>query len=189
MNLEFDSERLSLRPLAGSDADLGVEILTDPEVMRFIGEPQTPERVVQEMPVSTRRAGGGCIGVWCVSDKTTGEKLGTALLLPLPIELPDTDWSLVAGGSLPEGEIELGYLLKRSAWGKGYATEAARRLLRFAFEDTPLDEVVAVTHHENTSSQHVLKKAGMIYEGPRRAYMTQCPGFRITRRQWLAADR
>ena len=134
------------------------------------------------------RRGGGCIGVWCVRDRQSGEKLGTSLLLPIPIDLDDTDWSLVAGEDLPEGEIELGYLMKRSAWGKGYATEAAGRLLRFAFEESPLEEVVAVTDPDNRRSQQVLRKIGMTDEGLRRAYRTLCSGFRITRRQWLAAQ-
>ena len=70
-------------------------------------------------------------------------------------------------------------------WGKGYATEACKRLLRFAFEETPLKEVVATIDPENTASQRVLEKSGLIYEGMRRAYAVQCPGFRLTREQWL----
>lgn len=62
---------------------------------------------------------------------------------------------------------------------------ACKRLLRFAFEDTPLDEVVAVTDPNNRASQHALRKSGLIDEGRRRAYATDGPGFRLTRRQWL----
>lgn len=186
MNLELESERLLLRPLVEADVDLGIDLFGDPEVMRFIGTPLTPEQVASHMPESVQRAGGGCVGVWCVSERTSGEKLGTALLLPIPIELTDTDWSIVAGEALPEGEIEIGYLLKRAAWGRGYATEAAARLLRFAFEDSPLEEVVAVTDPENRSSRNVLSKIGMTHEGMRRAYRTQCCGYRIARAQWLA---
>lgn len=188
LNLDLTSDRLLLRPLEESDVDLGLEILTDPEVMRYVGAPRSHEQVIQEMEVSIKRAGGGCIGIWCVIDRATQEKLGTALLLPMPVELADTDWSLVEGASLPDAEIELGYLFKRSAWGRGYATEAARRLLRFAFEDSPLEEVVAVTHRDHTGSQHVLAKAGMTYEGLRRAYQTECSGFRMTRARWRAAE-
>ena len=188
MNLNLKSDRLLLRPLEKADVDLGLEILTDPEVMLYVGQARSRAQVIEEMEVSTRRAGGGCIGIWCVMDLATKEKLGTGILLPLPIELADTDWSLVEGEAVPDAEIELGYLLKRSAWGRGYATEIARRLLRFAFEDAPLDEVVAVTHQDHTGSQQVLAKAGMTYEGLRPAYQTQCSGFRITRAQWRAAN-
>ena len=184
MKLELESERLFLRPLAESDLDIAIEILTNQDVMRYVAKTNTEEQVVQELETCMRRGAGGAIGIWCVIDRAKEEKLGTAVLLPLPIEQEDTDWSLVGGPDLPECEVEIGYLLKRSAWGKGYATEAAERLLRFAFEETELDEVVAVTDPENGASQNVLSKIGMTEEGMRRAYAADCPGFRITRRQW-----
>jgi RimJ/RimL family protein N-acetyltransferase len=189
MNLVLKSERLLLRPLAEIDLDLDVEMLTDPAVTRYVCKTYTEEQVAEEMPTVVKRCAGGAIGIWCVIERVSGEKLGTAVLLPLPIEEDDTDWDLVAGEDLPEGEIEVGYLLKQSAWGKGYATEACTRMLRFAFEQTALQEVVAVTDPENRASQKVLRKCGLIEEGLRRAYAAVCPGFRITRRQWLERTR
>lgn len=184
MKLELESGRLFLRPLAESDLEIAIEILTDPDVMRYIGRTITEDQVAEEMETSMRRGAGGAIGIWCVIDRAKEEKLGTVILLPLPIEQEDTDWSLVGGLDLPDCEVEIGYLLKRSAWGQGFATEAAGRLLRLAFEETELDEVVAVTDPENRASQNVLRKIGLIDEGTRRAYAADCPGFRITRRQW-----
>ena len=185
MILDLKSERLLLRPLAETDLDVEIEIGTDPEVMKYIDEPDTEDSVVQQMPNYVKRCAGGCIGIWCVVDRSTKEKLGTAILLPLPIEEDDTNWDLVVGGELPDCEIEIGYILKRSAWGKGYATEATSRLLKFAFEETPLEELVATIDPENTASQRVLEKCGLVHEGIRRAYAVECPGFRITRQQWL----
>lgn len=185
MLLVLGSERLILRPLTETDLDVAIEMFTDPAVMQYVGKTYTKDQVVREHPTAIRRCAGGCIGIWCVIGRSTREKLGTALLLPLPIEETDTNWDLVVGDELPDCEIEIGYLLKKSAWGKGYATEACRRLLKFAFEETPLDEVVAVTDPQNTASQNVLRKSGLIEEGTRRAYASQCPGFRLTRRQWL----
>ncbi len=184
MDLELTSARLFLRPLTMADADIAVEILTDPAVMKFVTKTQTKDEVLAALPLTLRRSGGGCVGVWCVIERATGEKLGTAVLLPLPIEEADTDWGLLGGAALPEGEIEIGYLLKPAAWGKGYATEATQRLLKLAFEDSPLEEIVAVTDPENGASQNVLKKCGLRYEGQRRAYAGQAPGFRLTRQQW-----
>lgn len=57
--------------------------------------------------------------------------------------------------------VEIGWRLARSAWGKGYATEAARRALRFAFEDRGLDEVVSFTSAGNLRSQAVMERIGM----------------------------
>lgn len=189
MKLELTSERLLLRPLAQSDLDVGMAILTDPEVMKFVGPTFSKDRVIRELPIAQKRGGGGCIGIWCVVERATNEKLGTAILLPLPIEEENTNWDLVGGSELPDCEVEIGYILKKSAWGKGYATEATKRLLKFAFEETPLEEIVATIDSDNTASQRVLEKSGLVYEGMRRAYAAQCSGFRITRQQWLERNR
>ena len=153
--------------------------------MKYVHELDTEESIVREMPTYVKRCAGGCIGIWCVVDRSSKEKLGTAILLPMPIEEDDTNWDLVVGDELPDCEIEIGYMLRRSAWGKGYATEATNRLLEFAFEETPLEELVAVIDPENAASQRVLEKCGLVHEGIRRAYAEECPGFRITRQQWL----
>ncbi len=179
------SERLLLRPLTARDDDLGAALLMDAAVMEHIGGAMTQEKFEREMAVATRRCAGGAIGIWCVLDGRTQEKLGTGVLLPLPVEELDTNWDLVAGDELPDAEIEVGYLFKPSAWGKGYATEVCRRLLRFAFEETALTEVVACTSAANAASQNVLRKAGLRDVGLRRAYGGDYPGFRITRAEWL----
>jgi len=186
MDLTLKSERLLLRPFVATDADVGTEIWADPEVMRYAGGVEAEEEIVRNMSKYTRRCAGGCIGVWCVVERYTKDKLGTTILLPLPVEEDDTNWDLVVGDELPDCEIEIGYILKRSAWGKGYATEATKRLLKFAFEETSLEELVATIDPENTASRRVLEKCGLVYEGIRRAYAAECPGFRISRQQWLA---
>ena len=153
--------------------------------MKFIGEVATEQQLIDEMPLVVRRAGDGCIGIWCITSRETGERLGDVFLLPLPIDKDDTDWDLMVGTGIPDCEIELGYILKPAAWGNGYASERRERLIRFAFEETPLSEVVAVIDDENTASRNVLLKTGFVEEGMRRAYAAECPGFRITREHWL----
>ena len=169
MELELTTERLSLRPVALSDIDLAIEMFTDPAVVEYVGKLMTADEIADKMPTWTKRGGGGCIGLWCVADRQ-GEKFGSAALLPLSTDKDDTDWDLVVPNAMPEGDVEVGYILKKSAWGKGYATEACRRLLRFAFEQTPLVEVVATLDTENTNSRHVLDKCGLVLKGTRRAY-------------------
>lgn len=187
MNLIFESERLQFHPLSADDLDLAIEQWTDPEVVKYVADRTYSEaELIEEMPLFTRRCAGGCIGIWRLTEKATGEKIGTAILLPMPIELDDTDWDLIVGDDIPDGDIEVGYILKRSAWGKGFATEACARMLRFAFEDTPLDVVVACTATDNTASQHVLTKCGMTSMGTIRAYQEDIPGFRMTRQEWRA---
>ena len=185
MSLIFESERLRYTPLSADDLDLAVEQFGDPEVVKHVADrTYSKAELAEEMPLYIRRAGGGCIGIWRLTVKETGEKIGTAILLPMPIELDDTDWDLLVGDDIPEGDIEVGYILKRSAWGKGYATEACKRMLRFAFEETPLEVVVACTATDNTASQHVLTKCGMSPLGTIRAYQENIPGFRMTREEW-----
>lgn len=186
MSLDFESARLRFRPLADDDIDLALELFTDAEVSRFIGGAMTEDDVAAEMANWVRRCAGGVIGVWCVVDKSTGEKLGTSGVLPLPIDAPDTEYERVQGPDIPDGEIELGYILKPPAWGRGIATETCGAQLRFIFENSPIETVVAVTDPDHSRSQNVLRKSGFSDTGPRRAYADDgVPGFRITRSEWL----
>ncbi|MEM9045033.1 MAG: GNAT family N-acetyltransferase [Pseudomonadota bacterium] len=187
MNVIFESERLAFRPLQTRDIDLAIEQWTDPDVVRYVAERTYSEQeLIDEMPIVTRRCGAGCIGIWALTEKATDEKIGSIFLLPMPVELDDTEWDLLIGEEIPEGDIEVGYILKRAAWGKGYATEACMRMLQFAFEDSPLREVVATIDPDNHASRHVLMKCGLRQMGTIRAYQADIPGFKITREQWLA---
>ena len=89
---------------------------------------------------------------------------------------------------MPDAEIEVGYFLKPSAWGKGIATEACRRIVQCAFEESPLEEVVATFDPGNTASRNVLLKAGFTDRGTRRSYGEDGPYFRITREEWLESN-
>ncbi len=186
MKLELQTERLTLRPIDLDDLDLALELFTDEEVSRHIGGLQTAEKIEREMPTYIKRCGGGCIGIWCIIDKSNNEKIGTSILLPLPIDIDDTDWDLIKGSEIPDGDIEIGYVLKKPVWGKGIATEAGKRLLQFAFEETSLLEVVATLEDENVKSRHVLEKMGLREVGRRLAYgVENSADFRITKDDWL----
>lgn len=189
MKLVFESERLLFRPLEDSDLDLTIAQWTDPDVARFaVGKTYSEDVLRGQMPFVTRRCAGGCIGNWCVIEKATREKLGTINFLPMPVALDDTDWDLVVGDDIPKGLIELGYIFRKSAWGKGYATEACRRLLKFAYEESPLQEVIASIENGNEASRRVLEKCGFTDIGMIEAYGAPSPGFRITKQDWLRAQ-
>lgn len=185
MKLNLHSQRLILTPYTADDLDLSLEIFTDPEVVKYAGDVMSESEIKRNVSNWTRRGGDGCIGIWTVSNRRTGEKYGSAALLPMPIENDDTDYSLVVPGRMPNGDIEIGYFFKRSAWGRGYATEACRRLLQFAFQETTLTEVVATFHKENLVSRNVLEKAGFTDRGTRQCYDKVGLDFRITRDEWL----
>jgi len=185
MNLVLYSERLTLTPFDASDVDLAIEMFTDPDVLKFAGGVMEEEEIRIEMSSWTKRGGNGCIGIWCVSDQGSGEQLGSAALLPIPVEEDDTDFGLVVPGRMPGDDIEVGYFLKRSAWGKGYATEACKRIIQMAFEESPLTEVVATFEVGNVASRNVLDKAGFVDRGTMRCYGEDGPNYRITREEWL----
>ena len=185
MNLVLHSERLTLSPYDASNIDLALEMFTDPQVLRYAGGVQEQDEIRGQMANWTKRGGNGCIGIWCISDRRTGEKLGSAALLPMPVEEKDTDYSLVRPGQMPDGDIEIGYFLKRSAWGKGYATEACRRLIQMAFEESPLTEIVANFEEGNVASRNVLEKLGFVNHGTMRCYGEDGPNYRLTRDEWL----
>ena len=188
MELVLFTERLRLTPFAIIDVDIAQAMFTDPEGQKYAGGVITEAEIRASLPKWLRRGGNGCIGIWCIADRSSGEKLGTAALLPIPIETDDTDFDLVVPGEMPDGDVEIGYFLKRSAWGKGYATEAARRLIQMAFEDSPLTEVVATFEVGNVASQQVLEKVGFADRGTRRCYGEDGPDFRITRAEWVATQ-
>lgn len=184
MELQLDTERLRLTPLTQSDVDISIEMFTDPEVALYVCDLMTETQIRNEMPNWTKRGGNGCIGIWCVTDRKTGEKLGSGLLLPMPVDNDDTDYSLIVMGQIPDAEIEIGFCLKQSAWGRGYATEICRRLLQLAFQETSLGEVVATFEDENVASKKVLEKCGFVHRGRMRSYGQDSPNYRITRDEW-----
>ncbi|WP_306116023.1 GNAT family N-acetyltransferase [Roseovarius sp. MMSF_3305] len=185
--LILETERLRLTPLSPDDLDIAQRVLCDPRVMHYVSDEMTPEAVVSHMKDAVKRGAGGRIGIWCITRKDTGEKIGDGVLTPVPIDEDDTDWTQVVPDAYPQSQIEVGYLFVPEAWGRGFATETCARLLRFAFEMTDLPEVVATTDPENVNSQHVLKKCGMRSIGRKRAYgYDDVEWLEVTREEWNA---
>lgn len=187
MSLTMETERLILRPLDDTDFDFVSGLYGDPVVMEYIHEPFSKEEIRSAWSHIIARGAWGKIGGWCLLEKETGNRIGDVVLMPLSIDQPYPAWDKVIWDEKPTDDVEIGYELTPSAWGKGYATEACKRLLQHAFEDLDLEEVCAVTDPEHKASQHVLIKAGLKHEGTRRAYASDdCAGFRITAEEWKA---
>jgi RimJ/RimL family protein N-acetyltransferase len=153
MDVFLETERLWLRRFTESDADNLVELDGDPGVMHFItGGRTTPREVIEreDLPAFIaydRRGNDYGYGFWAIAEKPSGAFLGWFHLRP------------PKGG--PPDEPELGYRLKRSAWGKGYATEGSRALIRAAFEELGARRVFATTMTVNVASRRVMEKAGL----------------------------
>jgi len=74
---------------------------------------------------------------------------------------------------------ELGYVLATESWGRGYATEVARRLIVFGFSELGLRRITATCHPDNFASARVLEKAGLHFEGTLRDHLRVRVGWRL----------
>ncbi|WP_162910514.1 GNAT family N-acetyltransferase [Hymenobacter oligotrophus] len=162
-----ETERLALRQLTLADLDTLYRLDSDPEVMRYIIPPRTYEgtrEYLEELIANYEKFPG--LGRWAVIEKSTGAFVGVHVLKHLEAS----------------GYIEIGYRFFPEFWGRGYATEMTRALLRYGFQDLGLQQIVGVTHPENLASQHVLEKCGLRYQhmaefygGPVRFYTLEQP--------------
>lgn len=144
---ELRTERLLLRQWRDSDRDPWAALNADPEVMEFF--PATLTRAEADASLDRYAADIETRGwgLWAVD--LDGALLGFTGLKPVTIDVPFS------------GAVEVGWRLARSAWGHGFATEAARASLAFAFDDLGLDEVVSMTAVLNQRSQRVMERLGM----------------------------
>jgi RimJ/RimL family protein N-acetyltransferase len=146
----IETERLRLRPFTRDDVDNLVELDADPEVMRYItGGRATPREEIEREELPAFMSGSGGYGFWAAVEKATGEFLGWFHLRPRD--------------DGPANEPELGYRLRRSAWGKGYATEGSRALIEKAFAELGAQRVWAETMVVHAASRRVMEKAGLKY--------------------------
>jgi RimJ/RimL family protein N-acetyltransferase len=146
------TDRLTLRPFTADEADLLIELDSDPAVMRFLsgGEPTAPE-LVRERDLPSILAGyqrwDGRFGLFAAHEKDGGAFVGWFCLRP------ERDG--------PLDEVELGYRLRQAAWGKGYATEVASALVDKAFSELDVQVVWGATMYLNRASQKVMEKVDM----------------------------
>jgi RimJ/RimL family protein N-acetyltransferase len=143
---------VTLRPFGADEADLLVELDGDPAVMRYLsgGEPTAPE-LVRERDLPSILAGydrwAGRFGLFAAYEAARGAFLGWFCLRP--------------EREGPLDEVELGYRLRRAAWGRGYATEVSAALVDKAFTDLGVRVVWGATMALNRPSQRVMEKVGM----------------------------
>jgi RimJ/RimL family protein N-acetyltransferase len=173
----LETERLVLREWRPDDFETFVAIMADPEVARYLpgghpmGRMDTWRFVTGMIGVWTMRG----YGTWVVERKSDGAVMGRIGLIH-----PDR-WP----------GLEVGWTLGRDYWGKGYATEAARISLDYAFMTQPVQEVISTIHPENKASQGVARNIGESL-GPRvdidvgGGVIYSCDVWRISRATWQA---
>lgn len=182
------TDRVTLRAFTPGDVDLLVELDSDPEVMRYLtGGRPTPRDVVRERVLPRIRAGyrrDPGYGTWAAVVRDTGAFIGWFALTR-------------QAGSDP-AEAELGYRLRRAAWGFGYATEVSLALVDAGFTGDPaLQRVYAQTMAVNTASRRVMERCGMRFVRTFHLHFDDpIPGtehgeveYEVTRSEWAARRR
>jgi len=176
------TERLILRRFTIADVDLLVELDADPDVMRYItGGRATPREEIAAgvlplwLAYYERPEGHG---YWAAVDRRGGEFLGWFHLRP--------------GRGAPADEPELGYRMRKAAWGRGLATEGSRALLDRAFAELGARRVTASAMADNGASRRVMEKVGLRHVRCFRLELVDhvegdAVEYALTREEWEAA--
>lgn len=151
MHVFLETTRLRLRRFTEADVENLVALDGDPAVMRYLTGGRPTPRAEVEQVILPRLLGyyerSADYGFWAAEGRTTGEFLGWFHFRP--------------DEGRPDDEAELGYRLRRPAWGGGYATEGSRALIDRGFDAAGVRRVVATTMAVNAASRRVLEKAGL----------------------------
>ena len=170
----LETDRLTLRMLRESDFDAYAEMCADPEVMRYVGDGQPLAR-----PLAWRNL-AMMLGHWSLRDYglwAAEERSSRVLIGRIGF------WN-------PEGwpGFELGWMLRRSSWGQGYATEGARAALRFAFMQLGRPQVISLIHPENAASIRVAQRLGECQVDSIEVMGKPVLVHRITGEEWEASN-
>ena len=159
MKVYLETDRLILRQFTVDDADELLALDSDPEVLRYVGTQPLPDREAYRQLIRVKfldyYAQSEAYGYWAVIEKASGTFLGWFHLRPA------LDYRYAAEAGYRRGDLDLGYRFRRSAWGKGYATEGARALVHKALAELGAPRVVATALVANRASTRVLEKAGL----------------------------
>jgi ribosomal-protein-alanine N-acetyltransferase len=148
----LETDRLLLRHQVPEDLDALWALYCDPEITEHIPDaPRSRSQAKEELewfmhghPKHPK------LGLWATIEKESGKFIGRCGLLP---------WSIQG-----QDEVEVAYTIARDYWGQGLATEAARGIVRYAFEELGLTRLICLIDRENEASIKVATKIGMTFE-------------------------
>jgi RimJ/RimL family protein N-acetyltransferase len=142
----METARLVLRPLVWNDEEALAQVYCDAETMLWYPAPYTRkelrERIEQQM--TDYPSGAGLLGM---VEKHTGQLIGDC----------GVRWQEVEAAMEPE----VGYHVHRERWGQGFATEAAKAMIGYAFHALGADFVISLIRPENVQSRRVAEKNGL----------------------------
>ncbi len=166
--------RLQLEPLNDSHLDALHRLNSDPVVMRYItGKPETREDTQAMIERVRARWAEFGFSWWAFKRLEDGDVIGMGCIQHLNRD--------------PAEPLETGWRLRQDAWGAGYASEAARHMVGWAFRTLKPPLICAVLQPENTASSAVMEKLGMRYVGTGRWYDMECARYDITASEWNAS--
>jgi [ribosomal protein S5]-alanine N-acetyltransferase len=173
IDMILETPRLTLQPFTLEDLDDLTQLHADAEVNRYLFPTGSWSREITEDKlkrfISTQKTYGYSKQKVTLKD---GTFVGHAGLLIWP----------------ETGETELGYTFKREHWRKGYATEVSRALVRWIFETTELNHIIAFAVVENTASRKVLEKIGMTFTDSRPINNTLHAFYKLAREEVARAS-
>ncbi|KAA9041697.1 GNAT family N-acetyltransferase [Ginsengibacter hankyongi] len=147
MHVIFETPRLFLRRFTEADAKLIYKLNSDPEIVKYVHEPvleneEQAKKILTDFILPQYKLN---LGRWAIHTKADYEFIGWCGLKYIK----------------ETGIIDLGYRLLKTAWGKGYATEAAQYTLIYGLRDLKIKVITGMAHVENIASIKVLEKIGM----------------------------
>ena len=151
MHERLETDRLVLRMFVDEDLGAYYSICSDPDVMEFIGQGKTMNRLDtwRQIAVMLGHWQLRGYGSWAIEEKTSGKLVGRVGFIN------PADWP----------GLEIGWALGRSSWGRGYATEAARAALQYGFRTFGFSRVISLIHRENARSIRVSERLGGVEDG------------------------
>jgi ribosomal-protein-alanine N-acetyltransferase len=173
------TSRLCLRPFGREDLDAYARIIGDPEVGKWFpkGNGYTREEAEKSLNSILRHWEKHGFGIWAVTDKKNKDALLGRCGLNLITET---------------SEVEVDFIIARSFWGCGYATEAARAALKCGFGTLNLNRIIALAKPENVASRRVIEKIGMRYVRNAEYWGITCAYYKISKPEYanmLADDK
>lgn len=162
----FTSARLGYRLCQASDYANLLKLDTDPEVRSFfpmgVATPEEIKTRTQKYQDDFAERG---YGIFIMEELTTGEFVGRC-----------------GFGQLGADQIEVGYVLMKKFWGKGFASEALAALLEWANTHMTIDSIIAFAPINHLASQRVMQKCGMQFEKTAEMYGVECAFYKISLR-------
>ena len=151
----IETERLTLRPPEPRDYEALFAVNGDPRVGAWLGRTQTRRESDATLERNREHIAAHGFGFWAVERRDDGAVIGLTGLLEMP------------EGFGPGPAIEAAWRLAPDAWGRGYASEAARAAIDWGFAELNPREIIAITAKMNLRSQAVMTRIGMTHEPER----------------------